>query len=223
VHCANETPRGQILSYPEEFPERADIILLGTIHRFEALERLLKEFLLEVRPSIVTVEISPFSVSYRRKKEPLWLERLRKLKGRIPEKISKTLEAAFRMPLEFRLPQRLKSFPVVPVDLNGPARKYLAGLEALLENPPEEDPFPPHKEALFLKFFLEGLYHPPKVPEDFRRERHMAHKIRRLSSLKRPLVHIGGWRHLPGLLSLLPEAVGVCLNPFSSPNRARPN
>jgi len=212
MHCANESGRGQIFSYPGELPREADVVLVGTIHRVEAFKDLLEKLLKEIAPRLITVEISPFSVAYRKKREPLWSKKLQDLGGKVPEKVLGSLWAALRMPYEFRIPKELDLCPVVPVDLCAPARRYLSALEDLLEDPPEET-FSPAKELAYLRLFLEGLYFPPRSPEDIRRERFMARKIKRLASLRKPLVHIGGWRHLPGLSYFLPEATAICLTP----------
>ena len=120
------------------------------------------------------------------------------------------------MPYEFRVPKELGLFPVVPVDLNSYARCYLRKLEALLESPPSPEEtrlFALEKEVSYLKLFLTGIYQPPRTREDERRERFFARKIRRLLKVRKPLVHLGGWRHLPGLLRLLPEATALVLWP----------
>ena len=209
----------QILPYPAERPKTApELLLVGTIHRLPTLAPLLEELLRETRPALVTVEISPYSVQMRKKKWPGWERRLEALAGRIEQEVLLSLRQALEMPYEFRVPKKLGLFPVVPVDLNPYARRYLRELEALLENPPSPEEtrlFAPEKELSYLRLFLAGLYQPPHTPEDERRERFWARKIRRLLKVKRPLVHIGGWRHLPGLLRLLPEATALVLQPES--------
>ncbi len=199
--------------------------MVGTIHRLKTLEKPLENFLKEVSPKVITAEISPFSILYRRKRYHLWRTKIKKLRGKVPDEFLNLLATALSMPYEFYLPKKLGLCPVVPVDLCTLARKYLFQLEELLANPPSvwenTDSFA--KELAFLRLFKEGLYFPPRDAEDMKRERFMARKIKKLALLKRPLVHIGGWRHLPGLLSFLPEAVPVCLNPFSSSWGDNPN
>ncbi len=220
MHSANENQSGQILSYPGHLPEKTGIILIGTVHRLEPLKKVLKELLLKLKPGLITVEISPFSVSYRRRQERVWIKKLENLKTQnLSDEILRALKKILEMPYEYLVPKDLGLCPVVPVDLNKPSQKYLREVEKLLENPSLFEVGDPLRELAYLRLFLEGLYRPQREAEDLAREEFMARKIKRLFSLRKPLVHIGGWRHLPGLLALLPEASAICLTPLPDPEK----
>ncbi len=215
----------QIYSYPGERPPfYPDLILIGTIHRAPSLRGFLKQLLLEIRPAVVTVEISPFSVRFRQKRQTFWQERLRAVKkaSSLPREVREALERAFTMPYEYQIPKSLGLCPVVPIDLNAPARTYLLELEKLLYDLPSPEAcrlLSHTKELAFLRLFLKGCYRPPSTAEDRLRETFWAQKIKKLLRLKRPLVHVGGWRHLPGLLSYFPESVALVLEPCFSSQR----
>ncbi len=210
----------QILSYPAERPPQfSPLILVGTVHRFPPMAPILEGLIREINPSLITVEISPFSVKQRKKKAPLWRQKLEEMTGKVPPEVLEGLKRALRMPYEYEVPKKLGLCPVIPIDLGLYARKYLAELEALINDPPKEAPpiFGPEKEFALMRLFKEGLYWPRPAAEDLRREAFWAKKIRKFLGLKRPILHVGGWRHLPGLLNYFPESVAFLLEPdFSS-------
>ncbi|WP_022853595.1 hypothetical protein [Thermodesulfatator atlanticus] len=219
-YCAKENKDRQIYVYPKENLPKSDIIILGTIHRVKKGPELLKEVLFCLKPKIITVEISPYSLAKRRQNEKRWLKTFDKLilQEKIPlNDALASLRETLRMPYEFQVAKSLKLAPAVPIDLNRPAQKYLRELEESLS--PDnlrklsllDVSF--SRELTLAKLFLAGLYEPEKTEEDIVRERHLAFKIKKLAKQKRPLVHIGGWRHLPALLGLIPEAKGILLDP----------
>ncbi|AEH45406.1 hypothetical protein Thein_1545 [Thermodesulfatator indicus DSM 15286] len=194
-----------------QFISQKEIFVLGTIHRLPENQEILKKFLLFIKPAVITVEISPYSVSLRRKKEKIWLKTFLEILAKEKLSLTPALENFRRileMPYEYKIARELNIAPVVPVDLNAPARKYLKELEQALT--PENlkklttMPFNPQREKGLVYLFLKGLYQPPVNPYDKLRETYMAKKIKTLAKRK-PLVHIGGWRHLAGLTSHLKE------------------
>ncbi|OAG27864.1 hypothetical protein [Thermodesulfatator autotrophicus] len=197
---------------------RKDIFLLGTIHRLKEAQDILKDFLLLTNPAVITVEISPYSLSWRRKREKLWLNKFEETL--IQEKLPLTpalesLKMALAMPYEYKIARDLNIAPVIPIDLNKPAKKYLKELESAL-NPENLKklatmPLSPQKEKALARLFLKKLYQPSINFYDRKREAYMAQKIKILAK-RRPLVHIGGWRHLAGLSSYFKDAfTGIIL------------
>ena len=231
MHCANGfTPwQTRISFFPQEPLPRAPILFLGTIHRDERASPYLEKALLASQPNLITVEISPYSWRLRLKKEKEWLSRFRSLileKGfslkRCPS--LRFFYLTLKMPYEWKVSQKVAKrlgLPVVAIDSSKIARKYLLELESSLS--PEGIEQIAHsvvqkleKEIFLARFYLKEGLALPFDEEDAKREIFMARKIKRFLSLKRPLSHVCGWRHLPGFLELFPEARGVLITPFDS-------
>ncbi|NPB09338.1 MAG: hypothetical protein GXO17_03200 [Thermodesulfobacteria bacterium] len=223
MHSANLKDTRQIRFYPEDPLPRGEIILLGTIHRAPILSSPLREILSKIRPRIITVEISPLSLRRRREKESQWLRQFDELSSRLPDHLARSpalslFREALRLPYEWRVAEETASslgIKAVPVDLNRFARPHLKTLEGLLTPAGVEEIArglvnPLEKEwALAVLSLRNRLV--SSSSEDARREEHVARRITLLR--ERPLVHICGWRHLPGLMKLLPRAEGVFFSP----------
>lgn len=180
-----------------------EIVLVGTVHRHPAGYRALKYILEEERPGIITVEISPYSLKFRRRRREL-------LEVLAPQALP-----FMEIPYEFRAASdwgKEASVPVLPVDLCPFAKKLLRQAQAFLRTPsPALVDFQAHlrlakrcwEDPSLARLYSRGLH--PK------RERAMAKRIRELlyRHPDRKLLHLGGWVHLldaPGTLySLLSD------------------
>jgi hypothetical protein len=194
-----------------------DLILIGTVHGDPQGQARAGKFLLHLRPDLVTVEISPFSLGYRLKHGSGWKRQLAAALAEMPAGTERhlaiqRLAAQVALPFEVRAARdysRRVNVPWRPLDLGFLSRRHLprfatevlspANLEALLATADGE-----------LKGFVAGQFRRarqawagaprrrifPCPPETVRRERFLARRLRGLVSRHRRVVHLGGWEHL---------------------------
>ncbi len=220
MHSANLSFAKQISFFPEEPPPEGDLLLIGTIHRVPCLAPLLKKILFFLKPAFISLEISPLSWRLRRKKEKAWLGRFERLRSQLPPSLRRApglslLKTTLQLPYEAEVIEEVArelGIPWVPVDLNRFARTHLRELEGLLtlEGLEEIARNPVHSPAKEMALARLVLTNGISLPEDEEREERLARRIELLAGNK-PLVHVGGWRHLPGLLKRLPQARGIFL------------
>ena len=199
------------------------LVLVGTVHRdpkgYAKLFRLLEE----ERPSIITVEISPYSRAFRAQQAAALRARLRenlrmigREKGRSLREIisqSAVLEIflALREPYEWRAAKDYADrhgIALMDIDLSGYAKDKLShltelisleNLRALLHLPSFDLSRQVESQYARAKFLFT---HPPSTwptsEEVMNREAHMAEKIRGFARQKNEgkALHIGGWEHL---------------------------
>lgn len=217
-------PWREILFYPRDPLSRAPIYLIGTIHRAPEKAAFLEDLLQRLEPTLISVEISPYSLRLRRKYQALWLKRFDHLVhelGLSPKHPSLDLyRKALMMPYELEVAEqvaRKRRIPLVPVDSSRSAKRLLRdlllglnpkNLRQLVQGPPVSLW---EKEEALVRFLLRSGLWPRRTEEDRWREEKMLRRLRRLAARRTPLVHIGGWRHLPGLLEGLPMALGIFL------------
>jgi hypothetical protein len=215
----------EILFYPRDSLPRAPIYLIGTIHRSSERAIVLEELLRNLEPALISVEISPYSWRVRKKYQDLWLKRfdqlVQRLKLRLDHPAIRLYREALKMPYELEVTQKVareRRIPLVPVDSSRVARRLLreliSGLNSknlclLAKAPPVT--CRENEEALVRFLLRTGLW-PRRTKEDQAREEKILRLLKRLANKKTPLVHIGGWRHLPGLLQGLPSAIGIFLS-----------
>ena len=193
------------------------LILIGTVHGDPRGQARAGKLLHHLRPDLVTVEISPFSLGYRLKHGRGWQRQLAAALAELPAGAEchlaiRRLAAQVALPFEVRAAgdySRRVNVPWRPLDLGFLSRRHLpryatellspANLEALLATADGE-----------LEDFVAGQFcrarqawaGPPRrrifpdVPETLRRERFLARRLRRLVSRHRRVVHLGGWEHL---------------------------
>lgn len=194
------------------------LFLLATVHGDPAGYRRAWRLLEHLRPSIITVEISPFSVRYRERKMNFWRKRLLRALKELPPHAREHLAVARVMaqvdlPFEYRAARDWGSTYRIPVkflDSGEEARRHLprfaaelltsGNLARLLETPATgnlEDyvkgEFLRARRALARKGFW-GLS--SMDAEQARRERLMARRLRQLTGENGRVVHLGGWEHL---------------------------
>jgi hypothetical protein len=193
------------------------LILTGTVHGDPQGQARAGKLLLHLRPDLVTVEISPFSLVYRLKHGRGWQRQLAAALAALPAGAERhlaiqRLAAQVALPFEVRAARdysRRGNVPWRPLDLGFLSRRHLpryatellspANLEALLATADGE-----------LEDFVAGEFRRarqawagaprrrifPGVPETVRRERFLARRLRHLLARHRRVVHLGGWEHL---------------------------
>ncbi|RPI51039.1 MAG: hypothetical protein EHM49_07710 [Deltaproteobacteria bacterium] len=110
-----------------------DLILVGTVHLDSEGGRGLYKIIKNLKPSIITVEISRFSVKYRLSNQKSWLLRLRDLKHKLPEERRghsglKLLKLQLRIPFEWEVAHRYNkanNVPCLAIDSGNLARNEL--------------------------------------------------------------------------------------------------
>ena len=202
---------------------KADIFLVGTVHLDPRLRELIFELLNILSPSVITVEISRFSLDFREKNELPWLNKLRRLKKRLPVNDKdysaiRLLERQLMISREWMAASSYgekNNIPVIPVDSSVLARKELPDWKDTLigfkniKNLAGEPDF--DLSSYFMDCYRQAEatlvghkeypapIHPMRWLKDGlwqKRERVLATRIRRVHRVKRPVVHIGGWMHL---------------------------
>jgi len=109
------------------------LILIGTVHLDPEGRRGLYKIIENLRPSILTVEISNFSVRYRLSNQEKWLLRLRDLKYKLPEERRnhprlKLLKLQLHTPFEWEVAHKYSKANNVPcfaIDSGNLARNEL--------------------------------------------------------------------------------------------------
>lgn len=202
-------------------PEPGVLVLLGTVHGDPAGYRRAWRFFEHLWPEILAVEISPFSVRYRRRAGGLWQRRLKEVLARLPPEVGQSLAVArvaaqLELPFEYRVARdwgRAHGVPVNLVDTGAVARRHLPRYHTELLTPANLSFLGEQGETGTLEGFVArefrrarlalegGLLLGPDLadPETQRRERLMARRLARLAATGKRVVHLGGWEHLvPG-------------------------
>jgi hypothetical protein len=110
-----------------------DLILVGTVHLDSESGRDLYKIIENLKPSILTVEISRFSVKYRLSNQKRWLLRLRDLKYKLPEERKdhsglKLLKLQLHIPFEWEVAckyNKANNVPCLAIDSGNLARNEL--------------------------------------------------------------------------------------------------
>jgi hypothetical protein len=193
------------------------LTLIGTVHGDPRGRARAGALLYHLRPDLVTVEISLFSLRYRRQHEAQWQRQLAAALAGLPEGAGlhlaiRRLAAQLALPFEVRAAQdysRRTGAAWRPLDLGFLSRRHLprygpellspANLEALLTTADGE-----LEEFVAAEFrrARQALAQAPRRPispgasETARRERFLGRRLRGLTSRQRRVVHLGGWEHL---------------------------
>jgi hypothetical protein len=193
------------------------LILIGTVHGDPQGQARAGKLLLHLRPDLVTVEISPYSLGYRLKHGRGWQRQLTAALAELPAGAERhlaiqRLAAQVALPFEVRAAgeySRRLNVPWRPLDLGFLSRRHLpryatellspANLEALLATADGDLEDFVAREFRRARQALAGaprrrLF--PDAPETVRRERFLTRRLRRLAALHRRMVHLGGWEHL---------------------------
>lgn len=193
------------------------LVLIGTVHLDPAGEAALAAVLRELEPRVVTVEVSPYAVDFRRRVGPRLRARLeahRAATGELPEALE-ALAAQLEVPFEVRAAEAYAADRGAALHLLGDDAESRELLEALERDALAEDNLR----------YLAGRAELPlaeRVAVERRRARRYLARSRpvgtttgswldevearlaaRLDALLRgaggPVAHVGGWEHLKGL------------------------
>jgi hypothetical protein len=203
----------------EDDSSHGPLILIGTVHGDPQGYVRADKLLNNLRPDLVTVEISPFSLRYRLRYGPRWQRQLARALADLPSTAAshlavQRLAAQVALPFEVLAARdycRQAGVPWRPLDLGAPARRHLpryasellspGNLQALLTT--TDGSLVEYVAAEFRRARLALARHPRRLfplsnPETLRRERVLARRLRRLAGRYRQVVHLGGWEHLVG-------------------------
>jgi len=194
-----------------------NLILIGTVHGdprgYDRVGRLLEW----LRPEVVTVEISRFSVRYRRAWEARWRRQLQDALAGLPPEVQghpaiRKVAAQIALPFEYRAARdysRRGSTKCLPLDLGEVARRHLprygrellspANLRALAGEPEDSLEEAVDREFRRARLALQRApwrLAPDNNPETLRRERFLSTRLKRLVMKGGRVVHLGGWEHL---------------------------
>jgi hypothetical protein len=193
------------------------LTLIGTVHGDPRGQARAGKLLHHLRPELVTVEISPFSLRYRERHGARWQRQLAEALTALPAGAAlhlaiRRLTAQVALPFEVRAARdysRSSGVPWRPLDLGFISRRHLprygsellspANLRALLTTADGE-----LEDFVVAQFrrARQALARPPRrpifpgAPETLRRERFLARRLRGLARRYRRVVHLGGWEHL---------------------------
>jgi hypothetical protein len=193
------------------------LILIGTVHGDPRGYERAWALLNHLRPDLVSVEISPFSLRYRLRHGPSWQRQLSQALAELPAEAAQhlaiqRLAAQVALPFEVRAARDFSlnyKVPWRPLDLGFLSRRHLprygaellspVNLTAMLCTPDGE--FKEYVAAEFHRARLAVRRAPrrlftPDASEAGRREGFLARRIRRLASRYGRVVHLGGWEHL---------------------------
>jgi hypothetical protein len=201
------------------WPDNANynLILIGTVHGDPRGYARAMKLLGHLRPGLLTVEISPFSLRYRQQHGTRWQRQLATALARLDAGAARhlaiqRLAAQVALPFEVRAARDYRGRAGVPwraLDLGFLARRHLprygpellspANLESLLSTP--DGSLGDFVAAEFQRARLAMARVPrrpfsPGAPETPRREKFLARRLRSLVSQDRRVVHLGGWEHL---------------------------
>jgi hypothetical protein len=201
---------------PREIPI---LILVGTVHGDPQGYVRAGKLLHYLRPDLVTVEISPFSLRYRLRHGPRWQRQLARTLADLPPAAAshlamQRLTAQVALPFEVQAARdyrRQAGVPWRPLDLGAPARRHLPRYALELLSPGNLRALLTTADGSLEEFIATefrrarlALARPPwrlfplSNQETLRRERVLARRLRRLAGRYHRVVHLGGWEHVVG-------------------------
>lgn len=194
-----------------------NLILIGTVHGDPRGYARAMKLLAHLRPGLVTVEVSPFSLRYRQQHGTRWQQQLATALAQLPAGAARhlairRLAAQVALPFEVRAARDYRGHAGVPwraLDLGFLSRRHLprygpellspANLKALLATPDgslEDSVAAEFHRARLAMAGVPRRPFSPGAPETLRRESFLARRLRGLASEDRRVVHLGGWEHL---------------------------
>ena len=191
------------------------LYMLGVIHRDPRTPVLLRQWITDIKPDIITLEFSQYGLMFRKEKREIYKKRIdevvKKLKNdkrSYNEAAQEKLESFINMPDEYEIvseysAERQIPFYLIDMDLfsylklRDTEELFDAGnIERLLT---EKDAGNGSGEATMARlFFKSGLKGVPYDDEMYVRDRYMADRLSLLMkhSPEKRFLHITGWRHL---------------------------
>lgn len=204
---------------PEDGSSPGTLILIGTVHGDPQGYVRAGKLLHHLRPDLVTVEISPFSLRYRLRHGPRWQRQLARALADLPPAAASHLAmqrliAKVALPFEVQAARDYRRQAGVawrPLDLGAPARRHLPRYEPELLSPANLQVLLTTADGS-LEEFIAAEFHrarlalarnprrlfPLSNPETQSRERVLARRLRRLAGRYPRVAHLGGWEHLVG-------------------------
>ncbi|MEJ2093522.1 MAG: hypothetical protein P8X65_15180, partial [Syntrophobacterales bacterium] len=195
-----------------------NLILLATVHGDPAGYARAWRFFEYWRPQVITVEISPFSVRYRRREEGNWRRRLQKTLQALPPEAATHVAVArvaaqASLPFEYRVARdwgRAHQVPVKLLDAGGVARRHLPRFKEELLTPENLGYLCEVGTSGTLEEFVAQEFHRARRAREGKlrrlpglngvghgkRERLWASRLGRLAATNQKIVHLGGWEHL---------------------------
>jgi hypothetical protein len=199
-------------------PPTTNLILLATVHGDPAGYARAWRFLEYWRPEVITVEISPFSVRYRRREEGNWRRGLQKTLQALPPEAAAhaavaRVAAQAALPFEYRVARdwgRVHQVPVKLLDTGEVARRHLPRYKEELLTPEnlrylcETEASGTLEEFVAQEFRRARRAREGKLrrlpglngADQGKRERLWASRLGRLAAANQKIVHLGGWEHL---------------------------
>jgi hypothetical protein len=195
----------------------SNLVLIGTVHGDPRGYARVLSLLEWLQPDLVTVEISRFSLRYRRAWEASWRRQFQKTLATLPREAAKhpairRVAAQIALPYEYRAARdysRSCGIKCLPLDLGGMSRRHLprygrellsaANLRALAGEPQDS-----------LEVFVTREFHRARLAlarapwrlalednsQTRRREFFVARRLQRLAAPGVRVAHLGGWEHL---------------------------
>ena len=203
----------------QALPTEATIFLIGVVHGDPQGYTRAWTLLHRLQPRVITVEISRFSLAYRKRQTAVWQQQLETARRELPaqqrEHLALTrIAAQIAWPFEAAVAAAYATeagIPWEPVDLNLLSRRHLplysrelltsANLRALVLTPDgewEEDIRQQYRQAAKALAQTEAPALPGLTASPYQRlrEKILAMRLRRLAKQWGRLVHFGGWEHL---------------------------
>lgn len=212
-----EGSRGREPLPPPPTKQTTNIFLLATVHGDPAGYGRAWRFLEHLRPKVITVEISRFSVRYRKRAARGWRRRLAAALRELPPGAEAHLAIArvaaqTALPFEYRAARdwgRDQGVPVRLLDSAEVARRHLPRYGDELLSPENLRLLLETTASLSLEEYVAGEFRRARLVKEgqtrrpfpvsgevTRRERLWARRLRRLMHGGHRLVHLGGWEHL---------------------------
>jgi hypothetical protein len=194
-----------------------NLVLIGTVHGDPRGYARVLSLLEWLQPDLVTVEISRFSVRYRRAWEARWQRQLREALAELPPEAAghaaiRRVAAQIALPYEYRAARdysRRYGIKCLPLDLGGLSRRHLprygrellsaANLRALAGESQAS------LEELVTGEFRRARLAFARAPwrlvlennsQTLRRERFLSRRLQPLAASGGRVAHLGGWEHL---------------------------
>ncbi len=193
------------------------LVLIGTVHGDpQGYDRAWRLFDY-LRPDLITVEISPYSLRYRQRYLTCWQRLLRRALAELPAGAPshgaiQRLAAQVALPFEAGVARdwsRRYGISWRPLDLGAPARRHLPRYAAELLSPDNLRALLTTPHEALADFVASEFGRARQVyrrspwrlvaaagREILARERHLVRRLRRLACRYRRVVHLGGWEHL---------------------------
>lgn len=213
--------------------DSGDFFMLGVIHRDERNREILNQWLEKLRPDVITLEISQYSLDFRKITGPMYREKLDGTCSWLSSKgLARTnvrLESLYSfldMPAEFAIADEYRTrnnIDVYPIDMDFFSFLKLRWVDELINEKNVQESLAetherlgPQERVLAELYFHKGVVAFLYDEEMAMRDRYMCRKIDILRKRHRAgrFLHIAGWQHLRDPLSLYDPFRPVKIFPY---------